>query len=135
MRAWAFMFAVTPNFTMKVGGEEGEEPKGIVRVDWTIDAGIDHVARNLDARYWKETQAGQDPFFNDWEVLTDIPVTLYPPNPSVLAAFTRGPTESYEGIVGRRTTKRLLAFGRRDMVLACFRESGGGENGEPRWER
>ena len=107
--------------------------QGIVRVTLNISASISTVSHYLDARHWNSTQKHTDPFFEGWDVLQDVG-SVYPRFESPMEALTGGRGSGYDVVVGRRTTKRLLAFGRRDMVLACFKESGVGSTGH-RWER
>ena len=110
-----------------------------IKVVLDILAPIEYVEFYLDPDHWSEvsslcfvshfrrglpltpphlatlpkTQHIQDPFFDNWEVLHD----LGPISPR----SSKSPPVSIS--IGRRTTKRLLTFGRRDLVFACFKES------------
>ncbi|GMI46392.1 hypothetical protein TrCOL_g11176 [Triparma columacea] len=84
-----------------------------IKVVLDILAPIEYVEFYLDPDHWSKTQHIQDPFFANWEVLHD----LGPISPR----SSKSPPVSIS--IGRRTTKRLLTFGRRDLVFACFKES------------
>jgi len=92
----------------------------VIRVELDINAPLEYAAHQLQVEHWSDTQAMQDPFFDKWELLHDLGVV--------------GKGNGQVAVkMGRRLTKRLLTFGRRDLVLGCFEEKGIAKEG--RWLR
>ncbi|GMH75577.1 hypothetical protein TrRE_jg12987 [Triparma retinervis] len=88
-----------------------------IKVVLDIPAPIEYVEYYVDPDHWSETQHIQDPFFANWEVLHDLgPI-------SSKSSTLSSPSPPVSTLIGRRTTKRLLTFGRRDLIFACFKES------------
>ncbi|GMH95202.1 hypothetical protein TrST_g1331 [Triparma strigata] len=98
----------------------------IILVSVRIPTKLTHVAYNFDPKFWSETQKFQDPFFDTWDVIHEIGPVVTSGNKSPLKILTEGKSPVVDVIIGRRLTKRLLTFGRREMIFATFKEEGEG---------
>ena len=110
--------------SMYSGPKTPSDGSSIILVSVRIPTKLKHVVYNFDPKLWSETQKFQDPFFSSWDVIHNIGGVVTSGNKSPLKILTDGKSPIVEVIIGRRRTKRLLTFGKREMILATFKEEG-----------